>query len=214
MLSTAVPVLAIVLAVVADKASCCTPHGEAVHTHPAAGGIGFGRRVRQHPVGGNVDRRPAASAALGAVRGTTRQLQCAYADIRRQRTGPAAGRLNDMVRDLSERQRLRDLFGRYVGEDVPGGPRAGTSWRSGARRRVLFVTWSAPPAGGDATAAEVVHLLNEFFAWWWTRRQARRLRQQVPGDAALAISAPQSSTRTRRVARCRPRVSCTTSCCR
>src|SRR6202020_2899136 len=25
---------------------------------------------------------------------------------------------NDMVRDLSERQRLRDLFGRYVGEDV------------------------------------------------------------------------------------------------
>ncbi|PRC58543.1 adenylate/guanylate cyclase domain-containing protein, partial [Mycobacterium sp. ITM-2017-0098] len=25
---------------------------------------------------------------------------------------------NDMVRDLAERQRLRDLFGRYVGEDV------------------------------------------------------------------------------------------------
>ena len=73
MLSTAVPVLAIVLAVVADKASLLHAAPEKLFTPILLLALGgFGHRVRQHPVGGHVDRRPAASAALGAVRGAAR----------------------------------------------------------------------------------------------------------------------------------------------
>jgi adenylate cyclase len=50
-------------------------------------------RLRQHRAGGHVDRGPAAPAALGARGGATRKLQRAHADLRRQRTRPAAGRL-------------------------------------------------------------------------------------------------------------------------
>ena len=45
---------------------------------------------------------------------------------------------NDMVRELSERQRLRDLFGRLVGEDVARRALESSpelSGRSGAQRR-------------------------------------------------------------------------------
>ncbi len=94
MLSTAVPVLAIVLAVVADKIFAAACHaGEAVHPDPVAGGGGAGHRAGQHAAGGHVDRRSAAPAALGALGGAARKLQRAHADLRRQRAGPAAGGL-------------------------------------------------------------------------------------------------------------------------
>ena len=73
MLSTAVPVLAIVLAVVADKVSLLHAAPEKfVHPDPVAGVGGVGHRAGQHPAGGDVDRRPAAPAALGVVGGAAR----------------------------------------------------------------------------------------------------------------------------------------------
>ena len=79
--------------------------------------------------------------------------------------GAAATGFNEMVRDLAERQRLRDLFGRYVGEDVARALERGTEL--GGQERdvaVLFIDlvgfdpgWHPPPP------AEVVNLLNEFF---------------------------------------------------
>src|SRR5699024_3731162 len=73
---------------------------------------------------------------------------------------------NDMIADLEERQRLRDLCGRYVGEDVSRralqyGPELGGVEQYVA---VLFVdlvgsTRLAATAGVEV----VVMLLNEFF---------------------------------------------------
>jgi len=118
-LSTGVPLLAIVLAVVADKA-------EYLHGPPEkllnpilllallALGIGL------------------ASTLLVAmsIADPLRQLRWALGEVQRgnynahmqiydaSELGLLQAGFNDMVRDLSERQRLRDLFGRYVGEDV------------------------------------------------------------------------------------------------
>ena len=98
---------------------------------------------------------------------------------------------NAMVRDLSQRQRLRDLFGRYVGEDVARRalerrPELGGQERTVA---VLFVdlvgstklaaTW--PPA-------EVVNRLNEFFQIVVeTVDRHGGFVNKFQGDAALAI---------------------------
>ena len=72
-LSTAVPLLAIVLAVVADKASLLHATPEKLFTPILLAGVGgAGHRPGQHAAGGHVDRRPAAPAALGAGRGAAR----------------------------------------------------------------------------------------------------------------------------------------------
>lgn len=98
---------------------------------------------------------------------------------------------NDMVRELSERQRLRDLFGRYVGEDVArraleSRPELGGQERDVA---VLFVDL----VGSTQLAAtqpphEVVGLLNEFFriVVETVNRQGGFVNK-FQGDAALAI---------------------------
>jgi hypothetical protein len=74
---------------------------------------------------------------------------------------------NDMVRELSERQRMRDLFGRYVGEDVARRALERGTELGGQERdvAVLFVDL----VGSTRLAAthppgEVVGLLNEFSA--------------------------------------------------
>mgnify|MGYP006315737933 FL=1 len=73
---------------------------------------------------------------------------------------------NDMVRDLNERQRMRDLFGRYVGEDVARRAlERGTEL--GGRETdvaVLFVDLvGSTQLAATRPPAEVVNLLNEFF---------------------------------------------------
>jgi adenylate cyclase len=96
-----------------------------------------------------------------------------------------------MVRELSERQRLRDLFGRYVGEDVArraleSGPELGGQERNVA---VLFVDL----VGSTMLAAtrpphEVVVLLNEFFRIVVdTVNRHGGFVNKFQGDAALAI---------------------------
>jgi adenylate cyclase len=112
-LSTAVPVLAIVLAVVADKASLLHATPERLFTPIlllalAALAIGF------------------VSTLLVAmsIADPLRQLRWALSEVQRgnynahmqiydaSELGLLQAGFNDMVRDLSERQRLRDLFGR------------------------------------------------------------------------------------------------------
>ena len=73
---------------------------------------------------------------------------------------------NDMVRDLAERQRLRDLFGRYVGEDVARRALERGTELGGQERdvAVLFVDLvGSTQLAATSPAAEVVSLLNEFF---------------------------------------------------
>ena len=98
---------------------------------------------------------------------------------------------NDMVRDLSERQRLRDLFGRYVGEDVARRALERGTELGGQERdvAVLFVDLvGSTQLAATRPPAEVVHLLNEFFRVVVdTVGKHGGFVNKFQGDAALAI---------------------------
>ena len=191
-LSTGVPLLAIVLAVVADKA-------EYLHGPPeklfnpilllalAALGIGL------------------ASTLLVAmsIADPLRQLRWALGEVQRgnynahmqiydaSELGLLQAGFNDMVRDLSERQRLRDLFGRYVGEDVARRALERGTELGGQERdvAVLFVDLvGSTQLASTRPPAEVVSLLNEFFRVVVdTVGRHGGFVNKFQGDAALAI---------------------------
>ncbi len=192
MLSTAVPVLAIVLAVVADKASLLHATPEKLFTPilllaVAALGIGF------------------VSTLLVAmsIADPLRQLRWALSEVQRgnynahmqiydaSELGLLQAGFNDMVRDLSERQRLRDLFGRYVGEDVARRALERGTELGGQERdvAVLFVDLvGSTKLAATRPPAEVVHLLNEFFRVVVdTVGRHGGFVNKFQGDAALAI---------------------------
>ena len=192
MLSTAVPVLAIVLAVVADKASLLHATPEKLFTPilllaVAALGIGF------------------VSTLLVAmsIADPLRQLRWALSEVQRgnynahmqiydaSELGLLQAGFNDMVRDLSERQRLRDLFGRYVGEDVARRALERGTELGGQERdvAVLFVDLvGSTQLAATRPPAEVVHLLNEFFRVVVdTVGRHGGFVNKFQGDAALAI---------------------------
>jgi adenylate cyclase len=82
--------------------------------------------------------------------------------------GLLQSRFNAMAAGLEERERLRDLFGRHVGEDVAQTAlRAGTPSLGGEVREVavLFVdVIGSTTMAATRPPGEVVALLNEFFA--------------------------------------------------
>jgi adenylate cyclase len=98
---------------------------------------------------------------------------------------------NDMVRDLSERQRLRDLFGRYVGEDVARRALERGTELGGQERdvAVLFIDLiGSTQLASTRPAAEVVSILNEFFRIIVdTVNRHGGFVNKFQGDAALAI---------------------------
>jgi adenylate cyclase len=192
MLSTAVPVLAIVLAVVADKASLLHATPEKLFMPIlllalAALAIGF------------------VSTLLVAmsIADPLRQLRWALSEVQRgnynahmqiydaSELGLLQAGFNDMVRDLSERQRLRDLFGRYVGEDVARRALERGTELGGQERdvAVLFVDLvGSTQLAATRPPAEVVHLLNEFFRVVVdTVAKHGGFVNKFQGDAALAI---------------------------
>jgi adenylate cyclase len=191
-LSTGVPLLAIVLTVAADKA-------EYLHGPPEkllnpilllallALGIGL------------------ASTLLVAmsIADPLRQLRWALGEVQRgnynahmqiydaSELGLLQAGFNDMVRDLSERQRLRDLFGRYVGEDVARRALERGTELGGQERdvAVLFVDLvGSTQLAATRPPAEVVILLNEFFRVVVdTVGRHGGFVNKFQGDAALAI---------------------------
>lgn len=98
---------------------------------------------------------------------------------------------NDMVRELSERQRLRDLFGRYVGEDVARRALEHGTELGGQERdvAVLFVDLiGSTQLAETKPPTKVVHLLNEFFRVVVdTVGRHGGFVNKFQGDAALAI---------------------------
>jgi adenylate cyclase len=191
-LSTGVPLLAIVLAVLADKAALLQAAPERLFTPIllmalAALTIGL------------------VSTALVAmsIADPLRQLRWALGEVQRgnynahmqiydaSELGLLQAGFNDMVRDLAERQRLRDLFGRYVGEDVARRALERGTELGGQERdvAVLFVDM----VGSTRIAAvrgpsEVVNLLNEFFrVIVETVGRYGGFVNKFQGDAALAI---------------------------
>jgi adenylate cyclase len=192
MLSTAVPVLAIVLAVVADKVSLLHAAPEKLFNPIlllalAALGIGL------------------VSTLLVAmsIADPLRQLRWALSEVQRgnynahmqiydaSELGLLQAGFNDMVRDLSERQRLRDLFGRYVGEDVARRALERGTELGGQERdvAVLFVDLvGSTQLAATRPPAQVVHLLNDFFRVVVdTVGRHGGFVNKFQGDAALAI---------------------------
>ena len=122
---------------------------------------------------------------------------------------------NDMVRELSERQRLRDLFGRYVGEDVARRALESRPELGGQERNVavLFVDLvGSTHFAATRPPAEVVGLLNEFFRIVVeTVNRHGGFVNKFQGDAALAIFGAPLDIPTAPVPRWLPPVSCMTS---
>jgi adenylate cyclase len=192
MLSTAVPLLAIVLAVVADKVALLHASPEQLFNPIlllalAALTIGL------------------VSTLLVAmsIADPLRQLRWALSEVQRgnynahmqiydaSELGLLQAGFNDMVRDLSERQRLRDLFGRYVGEDVARRALERGTELGGQERdvAVLFVDLvGSTQLAATQGPAEVVSLLNEFFRVVVdTVGRHGGFVNKFQGDAALAI---------------------------
>ncbi|HZA11989.1 MAG TPA: adenylate/guanylate cyclase domain-containing protein [Mycobacterium sp.] len=192
LLSTGVPVLAIVLTVVAAKASILHAPGDRLLT----------------PI-----LLLAVAALLIGLIGTVltamsiadplRQLRWALGEVQRgnynahvqiydaSELGLLQAGFNDMVRDLAERQRLRDLFGRYVGEDVARRALERGTELGGQERNVavLFVDMvGSTKLAATRPPGEVVDLLNEFFRIIVdTINNHGGFVNKFQGDAALAI---------------------------
>ncbi|OBI41588.1 adenylyl cyclase, partial [Mycobacterium kyorinense] len=191
-LSTAVPLLAIVLAVVADKASFLHAPPEKLFNPIlllalAALGIGlFGTLLVAMSI---ADPLRQLRWALGEVQRGNYNAHMQIYDA--SELGLLQAGFNDMVRDLAERQRLRDLFGRYVGEDVARRALERGTELGGQERdvAVLFVDMvGSTQLAATRPPAEVVSLLNEFFRVVVdTVGRHGGFVNKFQGDAALAI---------------------------
>jgi adenylate cyclase len=191
-LSTAVPILAIVLALVASKFQILTAPAERLNTPIlllaiAALVIGLAGTV----------------LVAMSIADPLRQLRWALGEVQRgnynahmqiydaSELGLLQAGFNDMVRDLAERQRLRDLFGRYVGEDVARRALERGTELGGQEREVavLFVDLvGSTQLASTRPAAEVVSLLNEFFRVIVDAvNRHGGFVNKFQGDAALAI---------------------------
>jgi adenylate cyclase len=191
-LSTGVPLLAIVLTVAADKA-------EYLHGPPekllnpilllALLALGLGLASTLLVAMSIADPLRQLRWALGEVQRGNYNAHMQIYDA--SELGLLQAGFNDMVRDLSERQRLRDLFGRYVGEDVARRALERGAELGGQERdvAVLFVDLvGSTELAATRPPAEVVLLLNEFFRVVVdTVGRHGGFVNKFQGDAALAI---------------------------
>lgn len=167
LLSTGVPLLAILLSLVAAKLSLLKAPAESYFTPILLMAI----VALVVGLAGNI-------LAAMSIADPLRQLHWALGEVQRgnynahmqiydaTELGLLQAGFNDMVRDLNERQRMRDLFGRYVGEDVARRAlERGTEL--GGREgdvAVLFVDLiGSTQMAATRPPGEVVNLLNEFF---------------------------------------------------
>ena len=191
-LSTGVPILALVLALVASKFEILTAPAERLNTPLLLLAI-FALVVG---LAGTV-------LVAMSIADPLRQLRWALGEVQRgnynahmqiydaSELGLLQAGFNDMVRDLAERQRLRDLFGRYVGEDVARRALERGTELGGQERdvAVLFVDLvGSTQLAATRPAAEVVNLLNDFFRVVVdTVNRHGGFVNKFQGDAALAI---------------------------
>ncbi|WP_424399090.1 adenylate/guanylate cyclase domain-containing protein [Mycobacterium uberis] len=190
--STGVPILTIVLAVVADKIAL-------LHATPEQ----FFSPILLLALAALVIGLVSTWLVAMSIADPLRQLRWALSEVQRgnynahmqiydaSELGLLQAGFNDMVRELSERQRLRDLFGRYVGEDVARRALERGTELGGQERdvAVLFVDLIGSTQLAEIKPpAEVVHLLNEFFRVVVdTIGRHGGFVNKFQGDAALAI---------------------------
>ena len=192
MLSTGVPLLAIVLSVMASKFSFM--HSPADQLSDPLLLMGVSALV--------IGLAGTVLVAM-SIADPLRQLRWALGEVQRgnynahmqiydaSELGLLQAGFNDMVRDLAERQRLRDLFGRYVGEDVARRALERGTELGGQEREVavLFIDMvGSTHLAATREPAEVVALLNEFFrVVVHTIDRHGGFVNKFQGDAALAV---------------------------
>ncbi|AMO59257.1 family 3 adenylate cyclase [Mycolicibacterium phlei] len=191
-LSTAVPIIAIVLALVASKFEVLTAPTDRLITP-----------ILILAITALVVGLAGTVLVAMSIADPLRQLRWALGEVQRgnynahmqiydaSELGLLQAGFNDMVRDLAERQRLRDLFGRYVGEDVARRALERGTELGGQERdvAVLFVDLvGSTRLASTIPAAEVVNLLNDFFRVVVdTVNRHGGFVNKFQGDAALAI---------------------------
>ncbi|SRX93258.1 hypothetical protein MSP7336_01494 [Mycobacterium shimoidei] len=191
-LSTGVPLLAIVLAVVANKAAFLHGSPEQLFNPIlllALAALGLGLVSTLLVAMSIADPLRQLRWALGEVQRGNYNAHMQIYDA--SELGLLQAGFNDMVRDLAERQRLRDLFGRYVGEDVARRALERGTELGGQERdvAVLFVDMvGSTQLAATRPPGEVVSLLNDFFRVVVdTVGRHGGFVNKFQGDAALAI---------------------------
>ena len=138
----------------------------------------------------------AVVAPIIAVRNAMQEVEDGNLDAEVQvYDGTELGQLqagfNEMVRGLREREHLRDLFGRHVGQDVAQAAELGDVELGGETRvvSVLFIDIvGSTTLAAERDPAEVVELLNQFFAVVVEEVDRHNgLVNKFIGDAVLAI---------------------------
>lgn len=191
-LSTGVPLVAILLALVASKFEILTAPADRVIT-----------TILLLAIVALVIGLSSTVLVAMSIADPLRQLRWALGEVQRgnynahmqiydaSELGLLQAGFNDMVRDLAERQRLRDLFGRYVGEDVARRALERGTELGGQERdvAVLFVDLvGSTHLAATIPAADVVSLLNDFFRVVVdTVNRHGGFVNKFQGDAALAI---------------------------
>ncbi|MEH3141472.1 MAG: adenylate/guanylate cyclase domain-containing protein [Mycobacterium kyogaense] len=191
-LSTGVPLVAILLALVASKFEILTAPADRVIT-----------TILLLAIVALVIGLSSTVLVAMSIADPLRQLRWALGEVQRgnynahmqiydaSELGLLQAGFNDMVRDLAERQRLRDLFGRYVGEDVARRALERGTELGGQERdvAVLFVDLvGSTNLAATMPAADVVSLLNDFFRVVVdTVNRHGGFVNKFQGDAALAI---------------------------
>jgi adenylate cyclase len=192
LLSTGVPVLMIVLSIVATKFSILEVSADTLFTPVllmAIAALVIG-------LAGNILSAFAISDPLRQLRWALGEVQRGNYNAHMQiydatELGLLQSGFNDMVRELAERQRMRDLFGRYVGEDVARRALERGTELGGQERHVgvLFVDLvSSTQLAATRPPGEVVDLLNEFFRVVVdTVQRHGGFVNKFQGDAALCL---------------------------
>ncbi|MGI9126434.1 MAG: adenylate/guanylate cyclase domain-containing protein [Mycobacterium sp.] len=191
-LSTGVPLLMIILAITASKFSLLDSSPDSLFIPillMASAALVIGLL-------GNVLSAMAISDPLRQLRWALGEVQRGNYNAHMQiydasELGLLQAGFNDMVRELSERQRMRDLFGRYVGEDVARRALERGTELGGQERdvAVLFVDLvGSTELAATRPPGEVVELLNEFFRVVVdTVQHHGGFVNKFQGDAALCI---------------------------
>ena len=191
-LSTGVPLLLIVLSIAASKFSLLDSSAEGLFTPillMAIAALAIG-------LVGNILSAMAISDPLRQLRWALGEVQRGNYNAHMQiydatELGLLQAGFNDMVRELSERQRMRDLFGRYVGEDVARRALERGTELGGQERdvAVLFIDLvGSTQLAATRPPAEVVGVLNEFFRVVVdTIQRHGGFVNKFQGDAALCI---------------------------
>jgi adenylate cyclase len=191
-LSTGVPVLTIVLALVASKFEILSAPADRLTTPLlllAIVALVIGLAGTMLVAMSIADPLRQLRWALGEVQRGNYNAHMQIYDA--SELGLLQAGFNDMVRDLAERQRLRDLFGRYVGEDVARRALERGTELGGQERdvAVLFVDLvGSTQLAATIPASQVVELLNDFFRVVVDAvNRHGGFVNKFQGDAALAI---------------------------